>query len=188
MKPFSLLLGVAGAIILLLSPAAYAHGELVTTNPKDGATVKKSPDHIMVNLTETPSDRASVTVTDGCNRDVVDEIYTQQKTLHVLLNKGRPGNWVVDYKVISKEDGHKTASAFSFSVKGEVDCSAVSDHDDRKETSAADPSDDIAAPDTGPDADTPTPEETSLPVVLIAVGVVALIGIAIVVRTSSSNR
>lgn len=177
---------LVAALMLVVPSSALAHGELVTTKPADGSTNKKAPDHVRINLTETPSDKASVKVTDGCNTDVVDEVYTTGKTLHVLLDKGRPGNWVVDYKVISKEDGHKTASAFTFAVKGKVDCSAPAEPDP-DEKNPSDP-DDTVAEDIGPDASAPSADETSLPIIPIAIGFAVLLGLAFVVRTVSSKR
>lgn len=179
-----------GSIVsaLLLPTQALAHGERVTTRPEDGATQKKAPDHVMVNLSEAPSDRNSVSVLDGCQKNVVDEVYTQAKTLHVLLDKGQPGEWLVEYQVISKEDGHKTADAFTFDVKGKVDCSAPDkpDKPDEKDPSEAD---DEAAPDTGPDASGPTSsDESSLPIVPIAIGVVLLLALAFGVRMASARK
>ena len=175
------------ASLLLFPSSALAHGERVTTRPEEGATQKKAPDHVMVSLTEAPSDRNSVSVLDGCQRDIVDEVYTQGKTLHVLLDKGQPGEWLVDYKVISKEDGHKTADAFVFSVAGEADCSATQDPETPEEKDVTDP-DETAAPDTGPDGSSSTSDETSLPIVPIAIGVVVLLALAFGARVASAKK
>lgn len=169
--------------VVLLSPIAGAHGERVSTRPADGAILNGVLDHVRINLTETPSDRASVTVLDGCGVDVVDEIFTTQKTLHVLLDRGEPGEWSVAYKVVSKEDGHKTGDTFGFSVKGLADCSEPEEPDPTAP-------DDTVAPDTGPGAggaSGPVSEDQSLPVVPIIAGTLVLLGLALAVRSASSK-
>ncbi len=167
--------------VVLLSPIAGAHGERVSTRPADGAILDGVLDQVRIDLTETPSDRASVTVLDGCGVDVVDEIFTMQKTLQVQLDRGQPGEWSVAYKVVSKEDGHKTGDTFGFSVEGLADCSEPEDPAAPDET---------IAPDTGPGASGasgPVSEDQSLPVVPIIAGTLVLLVLALAVRSASSK-
>lgn len=170
--------------VVVLPSVAGAHGERVSTRPEDGAVVRRPPDHVRINLTETPSERTSVVVLDGCEVDLVDEVFTTQKTLHVLLDRGQPGEWSVDYKVVSKEDGHKTGDIFTFTVEGEADCR------EEEEKDPTDP-DDTVAPDTGPDtgdASGPVADDSSLPIVPLILGSVVLLGLAFAIRSVSSKN
>lgn len=103
--------------------------------------------------------------------------------MHVFLNDGQPGEWTVSYAVVSAVDGHKTNGKYSFTVDGEPECAepepAVS------ETVVEPPGDADAAAD--PDA-TPTSDDGGgIPTAVVAIGVVALIGIALLVRLGASR-
>lgn len=165
---------------VLIPGTAAAHGDMEETFPKDGATLKKPADHVMITFSEAPTKNTSVRVIDGCGVDVVDETYITDKTLHVLLTEGQPGSWLAAYRVISAEDGHKTAGNFSFTVKGVADCSE--EEPEPGETIAPDPpSEEQAAPDTSDTSD----EGSSIPIVALLVGGAALVGIAALVRLRS---
>lgn len=174
-----------GLSAVLASPAA-AHGDLVTSKPEAGATVKKPVDHIIINLTETPTENANVSVIDGCGVDLFDELFVTEKSLHVLLeDDGQPGEWQVSYRVISAEDGHKTNDSYSFTVKGQADCSdpeEPQDGDDVDDEGENEGDDGAAAPPAGPASD----EGGSLPIIAVIIGGLALIGIAVLVRMRSS--
>ncbi|MFP5298982.1 MAG: copper resistance protein CopC [Actinomycetota bacterium] len=172
------------ALVVILAGSVRAHGDMQNTFPKDGATLKKPADHVMIDFTEPPTENAAVRVIDGCGTDVSDEIYTTDKTLHVLLDEGQPGEWSVTYRVISAEDGHKTTGNFSFTVRGSADCSSEGESTDDTETiGPGDGSNEQAAPDTDPTAD----EGSSVPMVAILVGGLALVGIAALVRMRSGS-
>lgn len=188
MKTTKLMAWVAFLGFMAVMAPAGAHGDIESTFPERGASIKKPTDHVMINFTEAPTDNASVRVVDGCGTDLVDEVYVTDRTLHVLLDDGQPGRWEVTYRVISAEDGHKTNGTFPFRVRGSADCS--SDGDNGNDTDAdtetiapGDDGDDQAAPDTNPTSDS----GGSLPLVAIFVGGLALIGIAALVRLRSGS-
>lgn len=176
-------LPVAGVLFLLLLAApALAHGDIEDLRPQPEQVKAKAPDHVKITYTEAPTEDVRVSVTDGCSVDQVREKYVQGRTLHVFLKKGQPGKWTVSYAVISAVDGHKTNGKYSFSVKGSADCSA--DEPELSETATVAPDDsDVAAPDTSPTSD----ESGGLPLVIIGIGVLALVGIAFLVRVVSSR-
>jgi methionine-rich copper-binding protein CopC len=190
MKLYRFLAAVA-LISLLGAAPALAHGDLNGTTPSAGATVKKAPDHIVVNFTETPAKATRVAVTDGCDFGIVTDTYTTERAYHVLLDPGHPGQWTVDYKVLSAEDGHTSDGSYNFSVRGKAkDCSVpfvpagggggTDDPDEPPddapgETGEGDEG--SAAPLTDPLGD-----GSSFPVVPVALGSVAVLALALAVR------
>jgi methionine-rich copper-binding protein CopC len=193
MKLYRFLAAVA-LISLLGAAPALAHGDLDGTTPSAGATVKKAPDHIVVNFTETPTKATRVAVTDGCDFGIVTDTYTTGRAYHVLLDPGHPGQWTVDYKVLSAEDGHTSDGSYNFSVRGAAgDCSAPFEAagggggtDDPDEPPGDDPGDDdegSAAPGTGPAGDDP-----SFPMVPVVLGSVAVLGLALAVRLIAARK
>lgn len=185
MKTTKLFALVAIFGLSVLSAPAGAHGDIESTSPKKGATLKEPTDHVLINFTEAPTDNASVQVIDGCGTDLTTDVFVTQRTLHVLLDDGQPGRWQVAYRVISAEDGHKTNGSFNFKVRGTADCDGdVEEPDDGGETIGPDDgSGEQAAPDAEPTSD----QGNSLPLVAIFVGGLALIGIAALVRMRSGS-
>ena len=174
---------VLTGLLCVLAAPAFAHGDIERLRPEPEQLKAKAPDHVMLTFTEAPTEDARVTVTDGCEREMTREKYVQGKTLHVFLNKGEPGKWNVSYNVISAVDGHKTNGQYSFSVKGEADCSEP--EPDASET-AAEPS---GTPGAAADPDTtPTSDESGgIPIAVVAIGALALVGIAFLVRMGASR-
>ena len=109
---------------LLLPVAARAHSELESSRPADGARTNKPPDHIVLRFSEAPTDESVVKVSDRCTKDLVDDSFVAGNAFHVEIVGGTGGKYVVDYALISAEDGHPTKGKFSFTVKGPADCSA----------------------------------------------------------------
>lgn len=183
MKTTKLFALVAVFGLSVLSAPASAHGDIESTSPKRGATLKEPTDHVLINFTEAPTDNASVQVIDGCGTDLTQDVFVTQRTLHVLLDEGQPGRWQVAYRVISAEDGHKTNGSFNFKVRGQADCGGGEEEPDvDSETIGPDDgSGEQAAPDGGPASD----QKSNLPLVAIFVGGLALIGIAALVRLRS---
>ena len=165
--------------LLLFAAPAFAHGDIERVRPEPEQVKAKAPDHVAITFTEAPTKDAKIAVTDGCGIEQTREKYVQGRTLHVFLKKGQPGDWTVSYSVISAVDGHKTNGKYSFSVKGKTDCSAP--EPEPSETSAAEEPD-VAAPTT-PTAD----DSGGIPVAVVGVGILALIGIAFLVRMGASK-
>ena len=168
----------------LLAAPALAHGDIESTRPQPEQVRKKGPSHVMVTFTEAPTEDGRMTVTDGCNENVKREQYVEGRTMHVLLKKGQPGTWNVSYAVISAVDGHKTNGKYSFTVKGETDCSEPEPEPEVTEVDAPNDAEDVAAdPDTSPTSG----ESGGIPIAIVAVGFVALVGIALLVRMGASR-
>lgn len=174
---------LACMLCLSFSGPALAHGDIERLRPEPEAVRTNAPDHVMITFTEAPTKDGRVQVLDGCGIEMTRERYVQGRTLHVFLNEGQPGRWGVSYNVISAVDGHKTNGEYSFSVNGEPACGEPAP--DATET-AAEPPDDI---DTASETDTtPTSDESAgIPVAVVGIGILALVGIAFLVRMGASR-
>ena len=169
-------------LCVVFAGPALAHGDIERLRPEAEEVKNKAPDHVMITFTEAPTKDGRVKVLDGCGEEMTREKYVQGRTLHVFLNEGAPGEWNVSYNVISAVDGHKTNGQYSFTVKGEPACEEPAP--EASET-AAEPSGD-ADTASGPDT-TPTSDESGgIPVAMVGIGVLALIGIAFLVRMGAS--
>src|SRR3712207_221667 len=78
----------AAALLLFLwaSPVA-AHGDLQNTIPEKGSSLKKPPNHLIINFTEAPAKQSVVSVTDGCKDEVVDELQFDDNVAHIFLSE-----------------------------------------------------------------------------------------------------
>jgi copper resistance protein C len=171
---------------LLFPTPARAHSELESSRPADGAKLNKPPDHVVLRFSETPSDDSIVTVADGCTKNLVDDSFVAGRAFHVEIVGGTGGRYLVEYSLISAEDGHATKGTFAFNVKGAADCSADEPPEDKNDDSSGndqkDDADDTAAPGTDPANDE---DDSSSPVVPILIGGVAAIVIAVVARLAT---
>ena len=171
---------LCGYLLLSASPVA-AHGERMTTKPEAGSTVGKSPKHVYVNLTEPPASPATMSVKDGCNREVLAILDEVEQTLHATLDPGQPGRWEVTYKAISKVDGHPSKDRFSFRVSGKPDCDAPepSPEPDGSEEPSGDGDEQAAPPSEGGSSST---------LLFVGAGTLVLLGAAFGVRAAGSRR
>lgn len=172
---------VIGAVLGLTAAAAPAgaHGEIQGTDPEARSTVRRAPRSVAVTFTEAPTAQAVLEVSDGCKRDVAQAVDVTDATATVRLASGRPGKWRVSYRVISALDGHLTRGGYTFTVAGKKDCTPGDDP-------TGDPGDGPtqAAPPAG---DEDEPEGSGAPVVPIALGAIALVAVALIVRRSGSG-
>ncbi|MDQ4142793.1 MAG: copper resistance protein CopC [Actinomycetota bacterium] len=168
-------------LAMALTPVtALAHGDLQSTIPEAGSKSKKPLDHIIINFTEPPTNNSVVRVKDGCDRQIVEELDFEDKAAHVYLSKGQPGKWRVSYDVVSAVDGHKSDGSYSLTVAGKADCSQKSNGNGGR----ADPADEATGP--GPQAGGGGGEdESSFPVVPVALGSVGVIALALLARRLS---
>ena len=156
----------ATAIVLMFAGEAGAHAAISDTDPKSGTKVTEAPDALHIEYTEPPTGDATITVSDGCGRDVVEGLDIQNLEIDATLVEGQPGVWKVDSSVISGLDGHLTKESFRFSVAGKKDCSG----------------------DPSPAAGGPEREDSSgAPLLPIAGATVAIVAIALFVRSRSGN-
>ena len=149
------------AIVVLAPAPAGAHAERVGSTPKEGAKVGAPPGELTISFSEPPTADARLTVTDGCNRDLVSDLEISNLEMTAALDKGQPGKWKVESRVISGIDSHATQDNWTFSVKGKADCSRGNAAPKRRD-------------DDG--------EESSLPWGLIIGITGALVGVAVAVR------
>lgn len=154
-----LLLMVAGAL------PASAHAERVEARPAEGEKADAPPEELYIRFTEPPTGDAVVSVLDGCEREVVSGIDVSNQEITAALEDGQPGKWKVSLKLISGLDGHPTTDKWRFSVAGEPDCSTE------------EPGETAAEPDEEP------AEGTSSTLIIGVIGGLALIGVAILVRS-----
>ena len=159
---------VLALFLFLLAPStAFAHAERVSSTPKESARVQRVPAKLAISFSEPPTGDSNLEVLDGCGNDVVDEILVQNMDVSATLQRGQPGNWEVRSSVVSGVDGHQTDDTWSFRVAGPKDCSkAPSDGGGDRPRAGGDDDDD----------------ESSFPVVPIAIGVAALLVVAIGLR------
>jgi hypothetical protein len=171
---------LASAALALVASAgpALAHGEIEGTDPAEGAKLRRAPGSVAVTFTEAPTAEAVLKVRDGCKRQVTQGVDVTDATATARVAVGQPGKWQVSYRVISALDGHETEGGFSFTVAGRKDCTP-----DEPESSAPPEEDETDA------APTPKGEDDTgggAPVVPIALGTIAVVVLALVVRRSGS--
>jgi copper transport protein len=168
----------AGLIFLIAGATpAFAHAEinLDQTKPRGGSTLNRAPSHVRLSFTEAPTKQASVTVTNACNEDAIKTVSVSDNDVHVFLKRpGEAGKYEVEFAVVSAVDGHPSRGKFAFIVSGEPDCSA--------DPSPGDDDDDGNGDDGGVATPTPPADDSSFPIVPVAIGSGALIGIAFIAR------
>ena len=151
---------------VVLAAPAWGHSALTGSSPKDGASLKGVPATVEVNYAEPPTTDTRFTVTDGCGRNVAHDVEALNQSITADVGSGQPGNWKVEWAVVSAVDGHLTKDSVGFSVEGEADCDRA-----------------VAEPADGTESDS----GGSLPVLPIAIATVAIIGIAGVIRLRSRS-
>lgn len=108
------LLAVSG-----VATTASAHAQLVETSPADGATVGAVPLNARLTFTD-PIDpqfvRLRLTGPDGVA--TTPEPVVKQGVVTVPLTDGGPGEYVLVYRVVSK-DGHPVSGRVAFTVEGD---------------------------------------------------------------------
>jgi len=182
----------AGAILCLNMGVAWAHGDIVKTDPKKNAQIAM-PRVVSVTLSEAPVPQSKLAVTDGCGRDVTEEVAVRDDTLQASIGDAQPGKWKAAFQAVSAVDGHPTENNWSFTVEGTADCDGDTEEvvptDDPSPvpTDTADDETSNAAGDDSATTNTSDSEESSFPVVPVALGGVALVAVAAFVRAKSSS-
>ena len=117
---------IFGALLLVifLAPiSSYAHSTLVTSNPKSGAALSKSPNSISLTFNENLIKIAGKNVSRLSLTDSNNSVIKLGKT---NINKSRitakiisalkSGNYKIRFRVVSS-DGHPISGAIKFSIK-----------------------------------------------------------------------
>jgi methionine-rich copper-binding protein CopC len=160
-------ISIATSFVILgvLGAPAFGHAALTSSTPKAGAKLDAVPETVEVSYAEPPTTDAKFTVTDGCGNDVARNVNVLNQSITAEVSSGQPGDWAVEWSVVSAVDGHLTKDGIDFTVSGRADCDQ-----------AAEPGVDEGEGDSS----------TSFPVLPIAVGTVLIIGVALVLRSRSN--
>ncbi|MFG2554271.1 copper resistance protein CopC [Streptomyces sp. NPDC048581] len=117
--------------VLLGTPSASAHTELVTSSPANGAELKKAPDHLTLTFDEAvdlaevrvmtlDGDRLPVTLVPGRKGEVV----------RAALGHPADGDFAVVWSVVDEEDGHASSGRLDFGIGTGTAASATQDRGD----------------------------------------------------------
>ncbi|MEJ8669668.1 copper resistance protein CopC [Streptomyces sp. MS1.AVA.1] len=103
--------------VLLGSPQASAHTELVTSSPANGAELKRAPEQLTLTFDE-PVDVADVRVMtlDG-NRLPVSLVPGHKgEVVQAALGHSADGDFAVVWSVVDEEDGHASSGRLDFGI------------------------------------------------------------------------
>jgi copper transport protein len=114
--------GAVALALLLLGPVtAQAHALVVRSDPAAGSTLVRVPRTVTITFSEAPelnlsrvdvTDSSGRSVTSGPSRPVPGSELQMAVPLGPLLN----GVYTVDWKTVSKDDGHSSSGTFTFGV------------------------------------------------------------------------
>ncbi|MGK5698310.1 copper resistance CopC family protein, partial [Streptomyces sp. URMC 128] len=114
-------------LLLLLTPllyilagapqAAFAHTELVSSSPKDGADLKKAPGHLTLTFDEAVDlDDIRVLTVDGDRLPVSRSPRGGADAVRVALPAKEHGKLAVTWSVVDAEDGHASSGRIAFTI------------------------------------------------------------------------
>jgi methionine-rich copper-binding protein CopC len=191
MKRVGLSAVFVAAILCLSMGAAWAHGDIVKTVPKKNARIAL-PGVVSVTLSEAPVPQSRLEITDGCGRDVTEEVAVRGEVLQATVGDAQPGKWTAVIRAVSAVDGHETEDDWSFTVEGTADCDGETEEAAPADDSSPEPTestDDATSSAAGDDSTTNTSDtdESSFPVVPVVIGGVALVAVAAAVRAKSAG-
>ncbi|MET8082005.1 copper resistance protein CopC [Streptomyces sp. NPDC005303] len=118
MRPLLVLAALLCALLGAAQPA-WAHTQLVSSSPKDGATPAKAPDHLTLTFDEAV-DLADVRVltVDGDRLPVSrpSKGTAKDKVVRVALGSPAEGRFAIVWSVVDEEDGHASSGRVTFTV------------------------------------------------------------------------
>ena len=167
----------AAALALSICAPALGHADVEETTPSANSRVGKPPREVKLVLAEPPGPGSTLQVRDGCRTNVVEDVMAdeEQSILSGVLSRGEPGRWRVRFESVSAVDGHFVRGGFKFTVAGKHRCREKGGRGDGGSNRQS-------RPNAGPRGDS---DNSSLPVVPLALGTAALVGIALVARRST---
>lgn len=191
-------LALAAALLtalLVLVPAlgAYAHDELVGSDPADGSTVEALPEELTLTFNAALIDSeggTAVVVTDASGTSVTDgapEIDGAILTQRLTADAATAGEYQVLWQVVSS-DGHPTEGQFTFTVATGTAAEATSSPAPQETTTAPSPTEtaaDVGEPDMSAGFSLSVPWIVAGAVVLLIA--VFLVGVLAVRRRRSSG-
>jgi len=115
---------VAASIVVLalvgMTSVAWAHADLLSSDPASGSTVQTAPTRLVLNYSEEPDPQLSqveLLNSSGASVDTGSPSLQGQKTLVVPITGDMPdGVYTVSWSAVSVDDGHTTTDSFSFGV------------------------------------------------------------------------
>ena len=169
----------------LAAPTAFAHSELVSSAPADGATLDAPPQTLTFTFSEPLLPdfvRFVATNPEGVTGDLpVSSV--EGPTATIDWPRAQGGTWKVDYRVVS-QDGHPIEGGITFtydgpspSPTGALPTSASPAPVSPTPTSAA-PTSAVPSPSTSPAADTGG-GASGLVIAGLAVGAIVIVGVVI---------
>lgn len=136
--------------LLLVGGPASAHDQLLSSDPKDGATLDEHPTTITLTFSSAPLDTGievalvgpdGVTA-QGADIQVDDEVVTAQ------LDEGLPpGEYTAAWHVVSS-DGHPIDGEFTYVVEGSAEPTATATEEPEMSTQETEPTQDSGVVDT----------------------------------------
>lgn len=142
----------------LAAPVAFAHSDLVSSDPEDGAQLDRAPQEIVLTFSEPLLPdfvRVIVTNPDGEIGDLIITGVDGPTAVAKWPQNLVPGDWTVTYRVVS-QDGHPVEGSISFSY---VDAAPSPSPSPTSESASPTP-DPTTPPEPEPE---PTSETTSEP-------------------------
>src|ERR1043166_494629 len=120
-RRIALVTGLIGLVLFMASPGVDAHALLRTSTPADGAQLSKSPSTVVLTFTENPDASLSTVHVVDQNGNNVEKGKTRAVPGHadeltVDVGELPNGVYTVNWRTVSRVDGHVTAGAFAFGV------------------------------------------------------------------------
>jgi copper transport protein len=127
-RRLSLIASVLLGVLLLTPAAAYAHAELVRSDPKPGAVLTKAPDRVTLAFSEAVSvEQSSVRL--GSHRLTIARAQGRPKVLVADTGPVRAslaGSVTLAWQAVSADDGHLVTGSLRFRVRGVTRSPSVS--------------------------------------------------------------
>jgi methionine-rich copper-binding protein CopC len=114
-------IGLVGAIIAMSSPSAFAHAELISTNPAADSTIAAAPENIMLTFSEAPILAGSYIQVEQTASDFRSETNTVLEGTSLVIpwpEEIAPGQVKVNWRAVA-DDGHVANGSFEFTYKQE---------------------------------------------------------------------
>ena len=111
-------------LVIFLAPInAYAHSTLVTSNPKSGAVLSKSPNSLALTFNENlikiaGKNVSRVSLTDSNNAVIKlgKTTISKSRITAKITSALKSGNYKISYRVVSN-DGHPVSGTIEFRIK-----------------------------------------------------------------------
>ncbi|MCP2263339.1 copper resistance protein CopC [Promicromonospora thailandica] len=140
--------------VLLVAGPASAHDQLLSSDPKDGATLDAAPEQISLTFSSEPLDTGIEIVLSGPDGVTArgEDIQVEDRVVTARLDAGLPaGAYDVAWHVVSS-DGHPIEGELAYTVEGELEPEPSTEPSEPEmSTQEAEP--------TEPTADASTPSE-----------------------------